>query len=188
MSDEHSIQNHDGLHDGLGGRHVADAQQIAPHDDTIDPEPPLSPDLPGRPGGPTQPDVPLTDPPSTPGGPETPPVPQEPNPPSPDEPTVPTPDEPQFGAGDEQGTSSAEENSERFVHGGDTEADLSVLAKDAAHPFDQTNGIIDRLEGDADDPERVEERLNPKNDRGPLFPASPGSDRATDDTDGQSDR
>jgi hypothetical protein len=46
------------------------------------------------------------------------------------------------------------------VHGTGSDADLSVLAQDVAHPFDQTNGIIDRLEGDADDPERVEERLD----------------------------
>jgi len=37
---------------------------------------------------------------------------------------------------------------------------LSALAKDAAHPFDQTNGIVEGLEGDADDPEQVEERLD----------------------------
>jgi len=37
---------------------------------------------------------------------------------------------------------------------------LSALAKDAAHPFDQTNGIVEGLEGDADDPEQVDERLN----------------------------
>ena len=36
---------------------------------------------------------------------------------------------------------------------------LGSLAQDAAHPFDQTNGLIDGLEGDADDPDVVEERL-----------------------------
>ncbi|WP_022901158.1 hypothetical protein [Humibacter albus] len=43
-------------------------------------------------------------------------------------------------------------------------AGLGSLAEDAAHPFDQTNGIIDGLEGDADDPEVVEERLNESED------------------------
>jgi hypothetical protein len=36
---------------------------------------------------------------------------------------------------------------------------LSALAADAAHPFDQTNGIVEGLEGDADDPDKVDERL-----------------------------
>lgn len=46
------------------------------------------------------------------------------------------------------------------------ENDLSVLAADAAHPFDQTNGIIDGLEGDADDPEQFDERVGNDHARG----------------------
>ena len=42
---------------------------------------------------------------------------------------------------------------------------LGDLADDAAHPFDQTNGLIDGLEGDADEPEKFEERVE-ENDEG----------------------
>lgn len=56
---------------------------------------------------------------------------------------------------------------------------LSALAKDAAHPFDQTNGIVDGLEGDADDPEKMDEKLD-DNDReragrAPGFPVAGSS-------------
>ncbi|GAB3393232.1 hypothetical protein GCM10027568_21920 [Humibacter soli] len=58
----------------------------------------------------------------------------------------------------------------------DSEADLSVLARDAAHPFDQTNGIIEGLEGNADDPDQVEERLHGEEGAARrLFPGSPGA-------------
>jgi hypothetical protein len=40
------------------------------------------------------------------------------------------------------------------------DANLGALAEDAAHPFDQTNGIVDGLEGNADDPDQVDERLS----------------------------
>jgi len=59
----------------------------------------------------------------------------------------------------------------------DSDADLSVLAKDAAHPFDQTNGIIEGLEGNADDPDQVEERLHGEEGAGRrLFPGPPGAE------------
>lgn len=49
---------------------------------------------------------------------------------------------------------------------------LSALADDVAHPFDQTNGIVEGLEGDADDPETI----NAKQDRqtGIVPGAAPG--------------
>ncbi|KQV05154.1 hypothetical protein [Leifsonia sp. Root112D2] len=34
---------------------------------------------------------------------------------------------------------------------------LGALADDVAHPFDQTNGIVEGLEGDADDPEKQDD-------------------------------
>jgi hypothetical protein len=39
-----------------------------------------------------------------------------------------------------------------------TQPDLSTLAADVAHPFDQTNGIVEGLEGDANDPEQENRR------------------------------
>lgn len=97
--------------------------------------------------------------------------------PTPTEPTFPDPTEPNplgppevpksTGGGRHAASvapdGAGNEDDERFVRGAGTDADLSVLARDAAHPFDQTNGIIDRLEGDADDPERVESRLGNEN-------------------------
>lgn len=41
---------------------------------------------------------------------------------------------------------------------------LGALAKDVAHPFDQTNGIVDGLEGDEDDPEKMDEKLDHRED------------------------
>ncbi|MHA7985248.1 hypothetical protein ACX9R5_05505 [Rathayibacter sp. CAU 1779] len=165
MSDETNFQN---SQPGGGGRHVGGP---------TDPEVP-SPDQPLQPGGPG---VPAPDPEEP-----NPPSPAEPTVPTPEEPTIPTPTEPSFptaptppetpagpgapgapGAPDgPQPVASADRTAtddsagdERFVRGAGSDADLSVLAADVAHPFDQTNGIIDGLEGDADDPERVEERL-----------------------------
>lgn len=37
---------------------------------------------------------------------------------------------------------------------------LSALAQDAAHPFDQTNGIVDGLDGDAGSPENADDRMD----------------------------
>jgi len=64
------------------------------------------------------------------------------------------------------GGGASGEDSERFVRGegaGGSEANLGSLAQDVAHPFDQTNGILDELEGDADDPDRVQERVGGEN-------------------------
>ena len=71
------------------------------------------------------------------------------------------------------------EGSERFVRGdgSGSEPNLGSLAEDVAHPFDQTNGILDQLEGDADDPERVEERLGDPKAFGDAFSGS-AEDRA----------
>ena len=96
----------------------------------------------------------------------------DPNPPSPSEPTVPhpvepgipNPTEPTVPNPDEPGPPVVESSDERYVRGTGSPNDLSVLAEDVAHPFDQTNGIIDGLEGDADQPERVSERLGDEND------------------------
>jgi hypothetical protein len=41
---------------------------------------------------------------------------------------------------------------------------LSALAKDVSHPFDQTNGIVDGLEGNEDDPETMDEKLDERAD------------------------
>lgn len=41
---------------------------------------------------------------------------------------------------------------------------LSALAKDVSHPFDQTNGIVDGLEGNEDDPETMDEKLDQRAD------------------------
>lgn len=49
---------------------------------------------------------------------------------------------------------------------------LSALAKDVAHPFDQTNGIVDGLEGNADDPDQVDKRMDEGERETPL--AAPG--------------
>jgi hypothetical protein len=130
--------------------------------------------------------------------------------PSPSEPSVPTPIEPTFpdptepnppstpdvpggsaetptpsfrGAdartGGRHAASGAED--ERFVHGEGQSGDLSVLAQDAAHPFDQTNGILDQLEGDADDPDRVESRVGSKGILGRAFEEQRGDDFGRDE-------
>jgi hypothetical protein len=41
---------------------------------------------------------------------------------------------------------------------------ISALAPDVSHPFDQTNGIVDGLEGNADDPETMDEKLDQRAD------------------------
>lgn len=46
---------------------------------------------------------------------------------------------------------------------------LGALADDIAHPFDQTNGIVEGLEGDADEPENQNESATP----GPGIVAAP---------------
>lgn len=55
-------------------------------------------------------------------------------------------------ANDEAGTAGQNDQAK--------EQNLSALGEDASHPFDQTNGIVDGLEGNADDPEEVDRRLN----------------------------
>jgi hypothetical protein len=175
MSDETNSQ----IPADLGGRHAAGAPTGMPENEMTDREPPSGPDLPGQPGGPSQPGTPSPEPPSTPGGPGE--TPQEPNPPSPAEPTVPTPQEPQFSREHDQSADAGAQtesgdDADRFVRGDGSQSDLGVLARDAAHPFDQTNGIIDGLNGDADDPERVEERLDAGSDRGPGLPPVPGAE------------
>ncbi|SEB61210.1 hypothetical protein SAMN04489806_1283 [Paramicrobacterium humi] len=37
---------------------------------------------------------------------------------------------------------------------------------DVGHTFDQTNGLVDGLEGNADDPDKVDERLDEPTDDG----------------------
>ncbi|NNC12141.1 hypothetical protein HII28_09665 [Planctomonas sp. JC2975] len=175
MSDETNFQ---GSQVGGGGRHVGGP---------TDPQVP-SPDQPLQPGGPG---VPAPDPqepnPPSPAEPTV-PTPEEPTFPTPAEPTIPTgptppetppvpgapsapvtPDGPQPVASAESADAGGRGGDERFARGAGSEADLSVLAADVAHPFDQTNGIIDGLEGDADDPDRVEERLSDRDK-----PAAPG--------------
>lgn len=48
----------------------------------------------------------------------------------------------------------------RFPTSDESSSGLSALAEDMAHPFDQTNGLVDGLEGDDDDQESVNERTN----------------------------
>ncbi|WP_460579608.1 hypothetical protein [Humibacter ginsengisoli] len=78
------------------------------------------------------------------------------------------------GSGDASGGSGGDD-SERFVRGegsNTSDTNLSALAEDVAHPFDQTNGILDDLEGDADDPDRVAERLGDPKAFGDAFAGS----------------
>lgn len=178
------------------GRHAAGTPADSGQNDMSDPITPVGPDLPGQPGGPGNPDTPVPDEP-WPGGPGFPepnpaeptepdlPNPEEPHLPSPDEPTAPTPPEVPGVPGAPDGPLPADESEsdDRFVRGDGSAGDLSVLARDAAHPFDQTNGIIDRLDGDADDPDKVEERLNPTTRRGPLFPEASGAEEPSEGDD-----
>ncbi|WP_022882459.1 hypothetical protein [Gryllotalpicola ginsengisoli] len=62
----------------------------------------------------------------------------------------------------------------------DTENDerkknLSELASDAAHPFDQTNGIVEGLDGDADAPEHMDEKTGNRDAAPVLGAPAPGS-------------
>jgi hypothetical protein len=59
---------------------------------------------------------------------------------------------------------SNSENDER-------EKSLSEPENDTAHPFDQTNGIVEGLEGDADSPEQADRKT--ANDSGTGFVAAP---------------
>lgn len=53
---------------------------------------------------------------------------------------------------------NAKQNDER-------DPNLGSLNDDVGHTFDQTNGLVDGLGGDSDDPETVSERLDkPQND------------------------
>lgn len=56
----------------------------------------------------------------------------------------------------------------------DRDENLSALAQDVSHPFDQTNGIVDGLEGNADDPEQVDARTDGGEGVAPLI-APPGA-------------
>jgi hypothetical protein len=60
----------------------------------------------------------------------------------------------------------------RFETANEQDEGLSALARDVAHPFDQTNGLVDGLEGEEDDPEKVNERAN---DTGADFIAGPSA-------------
>jgi hypothetical protein len=161
--------------------------------DPVQPGGPVPPGAPTGPGGPTEPDVTPDQPsqPGGPGDPSpepNAPSPSEPTVPTPTEPTVPDPSGPPSddaarvlnvpGTADMPATDSTSsgsggssggaggEGDERFVRGegvGGSDANLGALAQDVAHPFDQTNGILEELEGDADDPDRVEERLGGEN-------------------------
>jgi len=141
-------------------------------------EPDITPDQPNQPGGPG---VPSPEP--------NPPSPSEPTVPTPTEPTVPKPSGPpsddasrvlnvpgtadmpltegaSTGSSGSSSDGASDEDSERFVRGGGaggSEANLGALAQDVAHPFDQTNGILDELEGDANDPDRVQSRVGGEN-------------------------
>ncbi|WP_308465204.1 hypothetical protein [Rathayibacter soli] len=48
----------------------------------------------------------------------------------------------------------------RFATSNQSSTGLSALAADMAHPFDQTNGLVDGLEVDHDDPENVDKRTS----------------------------
>ncbi|MCX7521254.1 hypothetical protein OSC27_03050 [Microbacterium sp. STN6] len=70
---------------------------------------------------------------------------------------------------------------------------LGDLAEDVSHPFDQTNGIVDGLDGDADDAETLnteddEPRLVPGGSQGlggqaGAVPVAPADDSAGHDSD-----
>jgi len=63
---------------------------------------------------------------------------------------------------------SDNENDER-------ETNLSELANDPAHPFDQTNGVVDGLGGDADAPEQADRRRGNGDGAAVLAAPAPGS-------------
>lgn len=54
---------------------------------------------------------------------------------------------------------------------------LDDVADDAAHPFDQTNGMVDGLEGDADAPEHAES-VTGEGETAYLAAPSPGTQMA----------
>lgn len=54
----------------------------------------------------------------------------------------------------------------------------STPTEDAAHPFDQTNGLVDGLEGDADDPEKADENTGQRDGVGFLPAPAPGGQMA----------
>ncbi|AYG04656.1 hypothetical protein [Gryllotalpicola protaetiae] len=62
---------------------------------------------------------------------------------------------------------SNSENDEREKDWGEQDAD-------AAHPFDQTNGIVEGLEGDADSPEEADKKTENVNSTGFLPAPAPG--------------
>lgn len=58
--------------------------------------------------------------------------------------------------------------------------DRSVLGDDVAHPFDQTNGIVEGLDGNADDPAEVEQRQEDREDPRILNPLVDRPEEAPD--------
>ncbi|MGA0567438.1 hypothetical protein ACO2Q7_08910 [Rathayibacter sp. KR2-224] len=166
---------------------------------------PDQPNQPGGPGEPSPTPTPSEPTFPTPSEPTT-PSPDEPSVPTPSEPTFPDPSEPTTpvppstppgppsyaGAAGARGSSGAtgtseglagstqaadeEAGDERFERGSDSQGDLGVLAQDVAHPFDQTNGILDDLEGDADEPDRVDSRTGNES----LFERAFGEPRSDD--------
>ena len=58
------------------------------------------------------------------------------------------------------------------------EKNLSESANDTAHPFDQTNGMVEGLEGDADDPEKADQRTGNGDGIEFLAAPAPGSQMA----------
>jgi hypothetical protein len=63
---------------------------------------------------------------------------------------------------------SDNENDEHGKH-------LSEPVADAAHPFDQTNGVVEGLEGDADDPEQADKKTGDGDGIAFLAAPAPGS-------------
>jgi hypothetical protein len=59
---------------------------------------------------------------------------------------------------DSENTNSEGTNDAGTENSGERE-NLSALASDVAHPFDQTNGIVEGLEGDENDPEKADDRV-----------------------------
>jgi len=55
------------------------------------------------------------------------------------------------------------------------ETDLSGQTEDTAHGFDQTNGVVEGLEGDADTPEQVDKRTDSDGRIGFIPVPAPGS-------------
>lgn len=66
---------------------------------------------------------------------------------------------------------SDNENDER-------QQNASGRADDAAHPFDQTNGMVDGLEGDADAPEKADDATGNPDGVGLLAAPAPGAQMA----------